>query len=97
MIYGWEPVLFQIPEGRLAGGSGVRTRDCLVASTRPHGFLGSKPREWVEWCLLMLGHRADDEVHDLFPGSGAVAGAVHVPMDIAWDCDTPDVQQTLIP
>jgi hypothetical protein len=80
VITAWESVLYYVPDGRRARIKGQSSRDALVASTRPSGFLGSKPPEWTHWVLDLLGYDAEtDTVADLFPGSGAVSAAVPVP------------------
>jgi hypothetical protein len=77
VITAWESVLYYVPDGRRARVKGQSSRDALVASTRPNGFLGSKPPEWTQWVLALLGFDpATDTVDDLFPGSGAVAAAI---------------------
>lgn len=77
VINTYETVLFYTPDERRRRIKGSSVRDALVASQRPSGFLGSKPVEWTNWVLSLLGHNpADDEVIDLFPGSGAVLSVV---------------------
>lgn len=72
----WEPVVISVPRERRDRSTGMRTRDMLVAPVRPRGFLGSKPPEWTRWVLDMLGYRpGEDEVTDMFAGSGAVTSA----------------------
>jgi hypothetical protein len=73
----WEPVILYPPDGRRSnrGGAGC-VPDVLVQST-PGGFIGAKPPEWTRWVLDALSYDPDtDEVHDLFPGSGAVSSAL---------------------
>lgn len=38
-------------------------------------FLGRKPRAFSRWIFELLGAGKGDELHDLFPGSGAVTAA----------------------
>jgi hypothetical protein len=38
-------------------------------------FPGAKPECFCWWIFDLLGLQADDEFHDLFPGSGAVGRA----------------------
>lgn len=74
LIRTWEPVIVSVPEGRRDRASGDRVRDPLSSPVLPQGFFGSKPPAWTRWCLAMLGYDpAEDEVVDVFPGSGAVA------------------------
>lgn len=70
----WEPVIVCAPEGR-RGGKGT-VPDVLVAAAPRIGFAGAKPHQWTRWVLDALGYDADeDELVDMFPGSGAVASA----------------------
>jgi hypothetical protein len=70
----WEPVITR--GGRLAWGEGPCVRDLLTCGA-PQGFIGNsitgqKPNTFVRWIIDLLGIRPDDELDDLFPGSGAV-------------------------
>ena len=69
----WEPVIFKIPKERRGYAMGDRVNDYLIANPPKRNFIGSKPKEWTEWVLKVLGYEAGDEVHDLFVGSGAVS------------------------
>ena len=74
--YTWEPVIFF--GGRpLASGKKVATmRDYVSANiTTKKGTSGAKPDPFSFWLFDMLGMNADDELHDLFPGTGAVTRA----------------------
>jgi hypothetical protein len=73
----WEPVLLYIPEGRRERIKGLVVHDVLIATSPRNGFVGAKPREWTRWVLDMMGYDQDeDEVDDLFPGSGLVADEI---------------------
>jgi len=76
VLTGWEPVLFYVPPTRRPRGTGESVRDVLTAPfPRPAAgvaHVGRKPRAWTRWVLDVLGARDEDEVVDLFPGSGAV-------------------------
>lgn len=72
----WEPVLIKIPPQRSPHGAGPAVDDVLTVGIDAGGFAGRKPAAWTHWVLGMLGYRpADDELVDLFPGSGAVTRA----------------------
>ena len=78
----WEPVYVKIPEGRSAHRTGAAVNDVLIAGiSYRHNYVGSKPYPWTHWVLDMLGYQPDDELHDLFAGSGAVtlATELHTP------------------
>ena len=72
----WEPVIVRVPDGRRAYGTGHVIPDVLTAPHPKTDFVDAKPDAWTRWVLDMLGYQpGDDEVVDLFPGSGAVARA----------------------
>lgn len=72
----WEPVLCWP-----ARTEGAKVRSYLQHPAPPRGFCatetftGSKPIGFCEWVFRCLGAEADDELDDLFPGSGAVGKA----------------------
>lgn len=71
--YGWEPVL-------LYGGREREPRDFIAdfVSANPReggGFPGAKPYQFCRWLFECAGLQPDDELVDLFPGSGAVTAA----------------------
>jgi hypothetical protein len=77
VINTWESVVFYVPPSRRERIAGQSVRDALVTSVPDQKFLGSKPAEWTRWVLAMLGYDPqEDEVDDIFTGSGAVAAAV---------------------
>jgi hypothetical protein len=72
--YGWEPILLY--GGRSRPRERGFLRDWIVCSpTDGNTFTGSKPRAVCEYVFEALGLEADDELHDLYPGSGAVGEA----------------------
>lgn len=72
----WEPVILFPPSGRRSNIGVGQVPDVLTAPA-PGGFIGAKPREWVEWVLAALSYDAEtDTVDDLFPGSGAVSAVL---------------------
>lgn len=82
IAYTWEPVIFY------GGRSGrerteATVRDHLILApaiaeniTLKRGVSGAKPARFTHWVLDVLGFLPGDELHDLFPGSGAVAAAL---------------------
>jgi len=67
----WEPVIVR---GGRFGGNAVKN---LLACGAPTGFarqsiVGQKPVKFVRWMFGLLGALPDDELDDLFPGSGVV-------------------------
>jgi len=68
--YAWEAVLFRpLPRARE-----IQTvRDWVSANiTMKKKLVGAKPTGFCYWLFELLGARADDEFHDLFPGTGIV-------------------------
>lgn len=63
----WEPVIFHGWRGE-----GPTVRDLLALPKTNAEIPGQKPAIFTRWVLNLLGVTADDEVVDLFPGSGAV-------------------------
>lgn len=72
--YAWEPVIFR-------GGRGVdrqmnTPRDWVMASASTgKGLAGAKPRQFCTWLFECFNAQPGDELHDLFPGTGAVTRA----------------------
>jgi hypothetical protein len=69
--YAWEPVIVR--------GGRKRTRqqpticDWVSANiTLKRGLSGAKPEAFCLWLFSVLGAQPGDELHDLFPGTGAV-------------------------
>lgn len=78
VMWTWEPVIFRIPHWRQRHTHDY-VHDTLIASN-PRGFLGGtlvgqKPAAFCHWVFDVLGMGRDDELVDLFPGSGAVGYA----------------------
>ena len=72
----WEPVILYPPKGRRSNRGGVGMTPDVLTANAPRGFIGAKPAAWTRWVLAAMTYDpATDELVDLFPGSGAVAGA----------------------
>lgn len=72
--YCWEPVIFT--GGRKLGREVDTVRDYVSAPiTLKRGTPGAKPDAFCVWLFNVLGMRPEDELVDLFPGSGAVTRA----------------------
>lgn len=72
VLSSWEPVLVRIPPERRAYGTGLAVRSALRCAAPRIGFAGAKPPSVTRWVLDVLGYQPDDELVDLFPGSGSV-------------------------
>lgn len=68
----WEAVIFC--GGRSRPDISVLDRVDVNVSPVP-GFVGAKPLDFSLWVFLMLGAFPEDELEDLFPGTGAVSKA----------------------
>lgn len=78
VMWTWEPVIYRTSKWRLRHEHDF-VRDTLTAM-QPSGFLGgqikgAKPVAFCHWIFDLLGLDRDDELVDLFPGSGAVTAA----------------------
>lgn len=73
--WGWEPIL--IHGGRERGRARGMLRDWVECNPGEGGntFTGAKPRAVCEFVFEALGLEPDDELVDIFPGSGAVGEA----------------------
>jgi hypothetical protein len=72
--YAWEPVI--LVGGRSLYGTQETPRDYLSEPiSMRRGVSGAKPLAFCLWLFSCLGMRHDDQLDDLFPGSGAVADA----------------------
>lgn len=73
--YAWEPVIFRRCRDKRSR-SEPTVRDWISEPiTLKRGLTGAKPERVCWWIFDMLGLRPDDELDDLFPGSGAVGRA----------------------
>lgn len=69
--FAWEPVI--VKPVRTRPRSDPTVRDWVSAPiTLGRGVHGAKPAEFCRWLFDFAGLTADDELCDLFPGSGAV-------------------------
>lgn len=74
--YAWEPLIWR--GGRRQQSSSpvfdwLRGMPSMTKSKA--GFPGAKPEDFCFWLFGVLGIAADDELVDLYPGTGAVARA----------------------
>lgn len=87
LAYAWEPVIVKpcrlqtvdrLGTRSVSGAiGGVIMRDWIQENiTMKRGLTGAKPARVVEWALRCVGAEREDEIDDLFPGSGAVQHAI---------------------
>lgn len=75
VAYAWEPVIVKAARKPVVSKRLVM-RDWIQESiTLKRGLTGAKPEAVCHWAFEMLGARPDDELCDLFPGTGAVTRA----------------------
>lgn len=80
VAYAWEPIIFRPGRKRPTTEPTVRDwwmdQPCVVENiTLEKGLSGVKPEGFCFHLFEMLGMEPDDELVDLFPGSGAVTAA----------------------
>jgi hypothetical protein len=74
LAYAWEPVL--VKGWRKRGIDRPTVRDWFAENiTLERGLTGAKPERVCHWLFEAMGMETQDELHDLFPGSGAVTRA----------------------
>jgi hypothetical protein len=75
VAYAWEPVIVKAARKPVVTGR-IVMRDWVRAPiTLQRGFIGAKPDAVCRWAFEVVGAEPDDELVDLFPGSGAVSRA----------------------
>jgi hypothetical protein len=76
VTYAWEPVIWRggRKDTRRAGAA-VDWVSANIVLRNHNGTRGSKPEEFCFWIFDVLNLEQDDELVDLFPGSGAVTDA----------------------
>ena len=75
IAYAWEPVIVK-PARKPVVSKRLVMRDWIQESiTLKRGLTGAKPEAVCHWAFEMVAARPDDELHDLFPGTGAVSRA----------------------
>ena len=74
-VNAWEPVIYVPLPSRSPGARRVDALQHGVSpmSTLPSRVTGAKPAAFCRWIFDLVGATADDELCDLFPGSGIVS------------------------
>lgn len=79
--YASEPVIVKAARKPVVSKRLTPLRDFFTSETvreniaMKRGLTGAKPEAVVHWALEVVAARPDDELHDLFPGTGAVTSA----------------------
>jgi len=72
VAYAWEPVIVKAARKPVVSKRLVM-RDFIDSSiTMKRGLTGAKPEKVCHWAFEAMGARPEDDLVDLFPGSGAV-------------------------
>jgi hypothetical protein len=75
VAYAWEPVMVKAARKPVVSKRLVN-RDWLAEGiTMKKGLTGAKPEKVCHWLFEMVGAHPEDELVDLFPGTGAVTDA----------------------
>jgi hypothetical protein len=76
VAYAWEPVIVKACRKPIVSGR-IIMRDYIVAPVVINGgaFVGAKPEAVCRWAFEVVGAEPTDELHDLYPGTGAVTEA----------------------
>lgn len=75
VAYAWEPVLIR-PARKPVVSKRMVMRDWIQESiTLRRGLTGAKPEAVCHWAFELVGARPEDDLHDMFPGTGAVTEA----------------------
>jgi hypothetical protein len=75
VAYAWEPV-FVKPARKPVVSKRLVNRDWIAEGiTMKKGLTGVKPEKVCHWAFEMVGAHPEDELVDLFPGTGAVTEA----------------------
>lgn len=75
VAYAWEPVLVKAARKPIVK-QGMTYRDFISEPiTMKRGLTGAKPDRVCRWLFEVMGCEPEDELHDLFPGTGAVTRA----------------------
>lgn len=75
VAYAWEPVIVK-PARKPVVSKRLVMRDWIQESiTLKRGLTGAKPEAVCHWAFEVVAAHPDDELHDIFPGTGAVTEA----------------------
>lgn len=75
VAYAWEPVLVKAPRKPVVSGRVVMRDWIMCPITMQRGLTGAKPDAVCRWAFEVAGLEPEDELVDMFPGTGAVTKA----------------------
>jgi len=73
VAYAWEPVIVKAARKPVVEGRTVMRDFISEPITMKRGLTGAKPERVCHWAFDLMGAQPDDDLADLFPGTGAVA------------------------
>ena len=75
VAYAWEPVIVKAARKPVVTDA-MTYRDWIAEPiTMKRGLTGAKPDAVCHWLFEVMGCEPDDDLHDLYPGTGAVTRA----------------------
>jgi hypothetical protein len=75
VAYAWEPVIVKAARKPVVSKRLVMRDWIECGITLRRGLTGAKPEKVCHWAFEVCGARPEDELHDMFPGTGAVGKA----------------------
>jgi hypothetical protein len=75
VAYAWEPVIIKAARKPVVSKRLVMRDWIECPITLRRGLTGAKPEAVCHWAFELVGAHPEDELHDLFPGTGAVTEA----------------------
>ena len=75
VAYAWEPVIVKACRKPVVSGRLVMRDWISEPITLKRGLTGAKPEAVCHWLFEVMGMAPEDELVDLFPGTGAVTAA----------------------
>jgi len=75
VAYAWEPVIIKAARKPIVSGRVVMRDYIQEPIAMQRGLTGAKPERVCHWAFELVGADPDDELVDLYPGTGAVTDA----------------------
>ena len=75
VAYAWEPVIIKAARKPVVSKRQVNRDWIQEPITLRRGLTGAKPEKVCHWAFELVGARPEDELVDLYPGTGAVQRA----------------------
>lgn len=75
VAYAWEPVIIKAARKPVVSKRLVMRDWIMCPITMKKGLTGAKPEAVCHWAFELAAAHPDDDLHDMFPGTGAVTEA----------------------